>query len=135
MSDFHGTFVNMLDGFVENEFSFEKGDHILNAINTGEFRPFSIRHVFVEGMLAFKCRTRLPPKLIELSTFVTCECFFQGIRGAINQSSNFVQAMHGGTRYVCEIELIGAWGENASHRQKSAKPKSLSIVFASGGRS
>ena len=44
----------MLDGFVENEFSFEKGNHILNAINTGEFLPFSIRNAFVEGMLAFK---------------------------------------------------------------------------------
>ncbi len=51
-SDFHGTFVNILDGFVENEFSLETGNHILNAINTGEFRPLSIRNAFVEGMLA-----------------------------------------------------------------------------------
>ena len=53
-SDFHGTFVYILDGFVENEFSLEKGNHILNAISTGEFRPLSIRNAFVEGMLAFK---------------------------------------------------------------------------------
>ncbi len=53
-SDFHGTFVNILNGFVENEFSLEKGNHILNTINTGEFRPLSIRNAFVEGRLAFK---------------------------------------------------------------------------------
>ena len=95
----------MLDGFAENEFSFETGNHILNAINTGELRPFSIRNVLVEGMLAFKCRTRLSPKLIKLSKFVTCECFFQVIRGAVDQSSDFVQLMREGTRCFDEIKL------------------------------
>jgi hypothetical protein len=39
---------------MENEFSLERGNHILDAINTGEIGPLSIRNAFVEGMLAFK---------------------------------------------------------------------------------
>ena len=46
------TFDNIFDGLVEKEFSLETDNHILNVINTGEFRPLSIRNAFVEGMLA-----------------------------------------------------------------------------------
>ena len=104
-SDFHETFVYILDGSVKNDFSLETDSHILDAINTGEFRPLSLRNAFVEGMLAFKRRMGLSPRLIKLSKFVTCECFFQVIRGAVDQSSDFVQLMREGTRCFDKIKL------------------------------
>jgi hypothetical protein len=90
LSDFHETFVNTFNGSVKNDVSLEKDSHILKAINTGEFRPVSRQNAFVEGMPAFKMGNAISNEIHKIPRICHMQVFFQVIRGAVDQSSDFV---------------------------------------------